>query len=253
MWGNTALLHWEEMPNPLVEGGNSLSPESSSGRFGENRPMIIFDIEGVLINGEFFPELAKLLGVEEEVTEITLKGIRGEIEWKQGLMQRIEKVKGTPYETCLKVCDSLPYTPGAKEICKHLKQQGWTIVVVSGGPTLLSNRVARELNVDHVYANDLIFKEGRLETMDIYVDADKSAPVKSLVQEMSLKKEHIVTVIDGANDLKLLGIAGVSIAFNASPIIEKHATHRIKIKDLKQILPILEDLPEPTIKIRKDH
>ena len=214
--------------------------------------MIIFDIEGVLINGEFFPELAKLLGVEEEVTEITLKGIRGEIDWKQGLMQRIEKVNGTPYETCLKVCDSLPYTPGAKEICRHLKQQGWTIVAVSGGPTLLSNRVAKELNVDHVYANDLIFKEDRLETMDVYVDADKSAPVKSLVQEMGLKKEHIVTVIDGANDLKLLGIAGISIAFNASQIIEERATHKIKVKDLRHVLPLIESRPKPTIRVRED-
>ncbi|MCL4436986.1 MAG: phosphoserine phosphatase SerB [Thaumarchaeota archaeon] len=240
------------MPNAFNDGGNPPFPGFSSKGSGENRPMIIFDIEGVLIDGEFFPELAKLLGVEEEVTEITLKGIRGEIEWKQGLMQRIEKVKGTPYETCLKVCDSLPYTPGAKEICRHLKQQGWIIVAVSGGPTLLSNRVAKELNVDYVYANDLIFKEDRLETMDVYVDADKSAPVKSLVQEMGLKKEHIVTVIDGANDLKLLGIAGTSIAFNASRIIEERATHKIKVKDLRQVLPLIENLPKPIIRVRED-
>ncbi len=200
----------------------------------------IFDIEGVLVDGEFFPELAKLLDIEEEVTEITMRGIRGEIDWKEGVSQRLDKVKGAPYETCVKVCDSLPYTKGAKEVCGILKNLSWTLIAVSGGPTLLSKRVARELNIDNAYANDLIFKEGRLEAMDIYIDSDKSAAVKNLLKEMKVSKQNIFAVIDGANDLKLTELAGVSIAFNASPMVEERTNYYIREKDLRLLLPILK-------------
>lgn len=210
--------------------------------------LIIFDVEGVLVDGEFFPELAKLLDMEEEITEITLKGIRGEIDWLDGLMQRLEKVRGVPYESCLKVCDSLPYMKGAKEICSRLKSEGWIIVAVSGGPTLLTHRVAKELNIDHVYGNDLIFKEDRLEAMDIYVDSDKSAAIKNLVKELGEKKENIVAVIDGANDLRLLEVAGVSVGFNASRTVEEQTDYTIREKDLNLLLPILERRPEPSIR-----
>ncbi len=210
--------------------------------------LIIFDIEGVLVDGEFFPELGKLLDMEEEITDITLKGIRGEIDWKTGLMQRLEKVKNTPYESCLKVCDSLPYMKGAKEVCGRLKSLGWTIIAVSGGPTLLSNRVAKELSIDYVYGNDLIFREGRLETMDIYVDADKSAAVRNLVNELGKSREDMVAVIDGANDLKLLNIVGVSVAFNSSPVVEERTDHVIKEKNLTLLLPLLEGMSKAKVK-----
>jgi phosphoserine phosphatase len=211
----------------------------------------IFDIEGVLVDGEFFPELAKLLDMEKEITEITIKGIRGEIDWKDGLMQRLEKVKGVPYESCLKVCDNLPYMKGAKEVCRRLKSLGWILVAVSGGPTLLSDRVAKELNIDHVYGNDLIFKEDRLETMDVYVDSDKSAAIKSLVEEIGEKKENIIAVIDGANDLKLVDLAGVSVAFNASPLVEEYTNYSIKEKDLSLLLPILERITEAKVEVAR--
>lgn len=210
--------------------------------------LIIFDIEGVLVDGEFFPELGKLLDMEEEITDITLKGIRGEIDWKTGLMQRLEKVKNTPYESCLKVCDSLPYMEGAKEVCGRLKSLGWTIIAVSGGPTLLSNRVAKELNIDYVYGNDLIFREGRLETMDIYVDADKSAAVRNLVNELGKSREDMVAVIDGANDLKLLNIVGVSVAFNSSPVVEERTDYVVKEKNLTLLLPLLEGMSKAKVK-----
>jgi phosphoserine phosphatase len=248
MWAVSALLIWDKMPNGSANKGDAAVHPSPLETQGKINRMIIFDIEGVLIDGEFFPELAKLLNVEEEVADITLKGIRGEIDWQEGLMQRLEKVKGSPYETCLKVCDSLPYMPGAKEICSRLKRLGWKIVAVSGGPTLLSERVAKELDLDYVYANDLIFREGMLETMDVYVDHDKSATVKSIVEELGLKPERIVAVIDGANDLKLLEFVGTSVAFNASPIVEERASHAVRNKDLTLILPFVDGLLEPTLR-----
>jgi|SRR3989304_7178394 len=209
--------------------------------------IIIFDIEGVLIDAEFFPELGKILKIEDEIVDITFKGIRGEIDWTEGLIKRLEKIKKTPYEMCLQVCNNLPYMRGAKEVCRKLKESGWTIVAVSGGPTMLSDRVAKELDLDYVFGNELIFINGRLQTMDIKVGADKSAAVRSLINGIGEKKENMVAVIDGANDIKLLNLVSVSIAFNSSKYVEEQTDYVIKEKNLNLILPILERMSNKLI------
>ncbi|HEY4700097.1 MAG TPA: phosphoserine phosphatase SerB [Nitrososphaerales archaeon] len=209
--------------------------------------IIIFDIEGVLIDAEFFPELGKILKIEDEIADITFKGIRGEIDWTEGLIKRLEKIKKTPYEMCLQVCNNLPYMRGAKEVCRKLKESGWTIVAVSGGPTMLSDRVAKELDLDYVFGNELIFINGRLQTMDIKVGADKSAAVRSLINGIGEKKENMVAVIDGANDIKLLNLVSVSIAFNSSKYVEEQTDYVIKEKNLNLILPILERMSNKLI------
>ena len=209
--------------------------------------IIIFDIEGVLIDAEFFPELGKILKIEDEIADITFKGIRGEIDWTEGLIKRLEKIKKTPYEMCLQVCNNLPYMRGAKEVCRKLKESGWTIVAVSGGPTMLSDRVAKELDLDYVFGNELIFINGRLQTMDIKVGADKSTAVRSLINGIGEKKENMVAVIDGANDIKLLNLVSVSIAFNSSKYVEEQTDYVIKEKNLNLILPILERMSNKLI------
>jgi len=201
--------------------------------------LIIFDIEGVLIDAEFFPEVGKILKIEDEISDITIKGIRGEIDWTEGLIKRLEKIKKTPYEICLQVCNNLQYMRGAIEVCKKLKESGWTLVAVSGGPTMLSDRVAKELNLDYVFGNELIFMDGKLQTMDIKVGADKSAAIRSLINNIGEKKDNMVAVIDGANDIKLLNLVSVSIAFNSSKYVEEKTDYVIKEKDLNLILPIL--------------
>ena len=209
--------------------------------------IIIFDIEGVLIDAEFFPELGKILKIEDEIADITFKGIRGEIDWTEGLIKRLEKIKKTPYEMCLQVCNNLPYMRGAKEVCRKLKESGWTIVAVSGGPTMLSDRVAKELDLDYVFGNELIFMNGRLQTMNIKVGADKSTAVRSLINGIGEKKENMVAVIDGANDIKLLNLVSVSIAFNSSKYVEEQTDYVIKEKNLNLILPILERMSNKLI------
>jgi len=204
--------------------------------------LIIFDIEGVLVDGEFLPEVAKLMGREYEVAEITFKGIKGEIEWKAGLLRRIEMVKGVPYEGCVKICNTLPYMEGAKEACGELKRLGWKLAAVSGGPTLLSERVRKDLGLDYVFGNDLIFTGGLLETIDIHVDSDKAAAVKSLVDRLGEKKRDIVAVVDGANDITLFDLAGVKVAFNAQPLIREKADYVIYEKNLTLLLPIVKEV-----------
>lgn len=136
--------------------------------------IVIFDVEGVLIDGEFLPELARVVGREKEVAEITLKGIRGEIDWEEGLRQRIELVKGIEYKDCLSVANRLPLVNGAAEMTERLRGLGCILVGVSGGFSLLGKRVKEELGFDHVFSNELVFHDGRLAGYGLLVDANKA-------------------------------------------------------------------------------
>ena len=110
--------------------------------------LAIFDTEGVLIDGEFLPELAKVVGKEEEIWEITRKGISGEIEWEKGLIERINELKGVSYDDCKRVSDDMPIMEGAKETFDELRKLGFKTLTVSGGPDILIDRIKEELQID---------------------------------------------------------------------------------------------------------
>ena len=131
--------------------------------------LAIFDTEGVLIDGEFLPELAKVIGKEDEILEITNKGIKGEIDWEEGLIERINKLKGISYNKCIRVADNLEIMPGAKETFDELRRLGFTTLTVSGGPDILVNRVKNELNIDYAVSNPLIFVDEKLDGVDLKV------------------------------------------------------------------------------------
>ena len=114
-------------------------------------------MEGVLYDAEYLPILAEKINKEQEIWDITKKGIQGLINWEEGLKKRVELLKGISFETCVEVADSLPIMRGAKEACKTLKQAGWKILAVSGGFTIMTDRLVKELNLDYVFSNELIF------------------------------------------------------------------------------------------------
>jgi phosphoserine phosphatase len=139
-----------------------------------NLLLVIFDVEGVLYDAEYLPILAEKLGKENEIWEITKKGIQGVINWEDGLRTRVEALKGLDYETCQEVANDLPIMTGAKEACRVLKSAGWKIMAVSGGFTIMTDRLKEELGIDHVFSNELIFKDGKLDGVKINVDSDKA-------------------------------------------------------------------------------
>lgn len=201
--------------------------------------LVIFDVEGVLYDAEYLPILAEKLNKEAEIWEITKKGIQGVINWEEGLRTRVDALKGLDFETCKAVADSLPTMTGAKEACKALKDAGWKIMAVSGGFTIMTNRLKEELGLDHVYSNELIFNDGKLDGVKIFVDSDKSKAAKVKIAEWGEKKENIVCVVDGANDVKLFDICGLSIAYRAQDIVKDLATTTLEEKDLSKILEII--------------
>ena len=124
--------------------------------------LVIFDVEGVLFDAEYLPILAEKLNKEDEIWEITKKGIQGVINWEEGLRTRVDALKGLDYDTCQQVANELPIMTGAKEACRTLKAAGWKLMAVSGGFSLMMHRLQKELDLDYVYSNELLFKDGKL-------------------------------------------------------------------------------------------
>ncbi len=201
--------------------------------------LVIFDVEGVLFDAEYLPILAEKLNKEDEIWEITKKGIQGVINWEEGLKNRIDALKGLSFETCQDVADSLQIMTGAKEACRILKAAGWKIMAISGGFTIMTDRIKEELGLDYVFSNELLFKDGKLDGVKISVDSDKAKSAKIKIEEWGVKKEDIVVVVDGANDIKLFNICGLGIAFRAQDKVKDLANVTLEEKDLSKILDII--------------
>ena len=203
--------------------------------------LAIFDVEGVLYDAEYLPILAEKINKEKEIWDITKKGIQGLINWEDGLKKRVELLEGIDYETCVEVADSLPIMTGAKKACSALKQAGWKVMAVSGGFTIMTDRLSKELNLDYVFSNELIFKNGKLDGVKINVDSDKAKSAKIKINEWNEKNDEIVVIVDGANDVKLFDICGLGIAYRAQDIVKDMATISLEEKDLSKILPIINN------------
>ena len=201
--------------------------------------LAIFDVEGVLYDAEYLPVLAEKINREKEIWEITKHGIQGKINWEDGLRKRVNILKGLDIETCKEVADSLPIMTGAKAVCQTLKSAGWKIMAVSGGFTIMTDRLKKELELDHIFSNELLFKDGKLDGVTINVDSDKSKSSMIKIEEWNEKRDEIVAIVDGANDIKLFDISGLGIAYRAQDIVKDLATKTLEEKDLSKIIPII--------------
>jgi len=204
--------------------------------------LIIFDVEGVLLNAEYLPILAQVFGPtkEKEIWDITKQGIRGDIDWEEGLRQRVYALKGTKFQDAKIIGENLEIMPGAKDLCLALKNAGWKMVAVSGGFTIITDRLKRELGIDLIFSNELIFRNGILDDIDLKVTSDKSLVVRPIIKQLGIKKEEIVVVVDGANDLKLFDIAGYTVGFCPVDIVKNKADDVIEIRNLSLLKNLLE-------------
>ncbi len=201
--------------------------------------LAIFDVEGVLFDAEYLPILAEKMNKEKEIWEITRKGIQGLINWEDGLRTRVHALRGLSYETCKQVADDLPIMTGAKETCRVLKAAGWKLLAVSGGFTIMTDRLKEELDLDFVYSNELVFKDGKLDDVQIHVTSDKAKSARVKIAEWQENKEDIIVTVDGANDLTLFDICGLGIAFRAQDVVKERANVVIEEKNLSNLIGII--------------
>jgi len=209
-------------------------------------------VEGVLFDAEYLPILAEKLNKEKEIWEITKKGIQGDINWEDGLKTRVGLLRGIDLKTCQEVAESLPIMTGAKEACRALKEAGWKLMAVSGGFSIMTDRLKEELGLDYVFSNELKFTNGKLDGVKIIVDSDKAKSARIKIQEWNVKKEDIVVVVDGANDIKLFDICGLGIGYRAQDLVKDLATVTLEEKNLVKIIDIINQhyhlkLESPTI------
>ena len=204
--------------------------------------LIIFDVEGVLLNAEYLPVLAQVMGPkkEKEIWDITNAGIRGEINWEEGLRRRVQALRGISYDDAKKIGESLPLMPGAKELCSSLKKAGWKMIAVSGGFTIITSRLKDELGIDKIFSNELVFKDDKLDNVVMHVTSDKAAAVRDTIKEWGIRKEDIVVVVDGANDLKLFALAGFTVGFCPVDVVREKANETIDKRDLALLLHLLK-------------
>jgi phosphoserine phosphatase len=204
--------------------------------------LIIFDVEGVLLNAEYLPILAQVFGPakEKEIWDITKQGIRGDIDWEEGLIRRVHALRGTRFQDAKMIGENLEIMPGAKDLCLALKNAGWKMVAISGGFTIITDRLKKELGLDLIFSNELIFKNGILDDINLKVTSDKSLVVKPIIKQWDIKKEEIVVVVDGANDLKLFEIAGYTVGFCPVDIVKNRADDVIEIRNLLLLKNLLE-------------
>jgi phosphoserine phosphatase len=204
--------------------------------------LVIFDVEGVLLNAEYLPVLSQLMGPEkeEEIWRITKQGIRGEINWEEGLRRRVSALKGISFEDATRIADNLEIMPGAKELCSSLKRAGWRMIAVSGGFSIITDRLKEDLGLDKIFCNELIFENDKLVDLKMNVTSDKAAAVMPTVKDWRVDRSDTVVVVDGANDLSLFDIAGYTVGFCPVEKVKERSDAVLEIRDLSLLLNLLE-------------
>lgn len=210
--------------------------------FRRNRRLVCFDMDSTLIQAEVIDELAAEAGVGEAVASITAAAMRGELDFETSFRRRLALLRGLDEQALAGIAKRLPITNGADRLIASLKQLGYKIAILSGGFRYFAEHLQRRFGVDYVYANELDIRDGRLtgEVSGEIVDGRRKAELlREIAEREGIRLEQVIAVGDGANDLPMLAIAGLGIAFHAKPIVQERARHSIATVGLDGILYLL--------------
>jgi phosphoserine phosphatase len=210
--------------------------------FRRNRRLVVFDMDSTLIDAEVIDELAIEAGVGQQVAEITEAAMQGKLDFKQSFEQRLALLKGLDASVLPKIAQRLRLNEGAEHLIATLKKLGFKTAIVSGGFSFFGEYLQQILSVDYVYANQLDIDNGRVtgRVRGEIIDGQRKADLlKELADREGLMLEQVIAVGDGANDLPMLDIAGLGIAFRAKPLVEASAKQAISSLGLDGILYLL--------------
>jgi phosphoserine phosphatase len=210
--------------------------------FRRNRRLVCFDMDSTLIQTEVIDELAELAGVGDQVKAITESAMNGEIDFNESFEKRMKLLKGLSEDVLHDVAVNLPITKGARRLVDTLHSYGFKTAILSGGFTYFGHYLKEKLDIDFVYANQLEIKDGVLtgNYLGEIVDGNKKADyLKKLAENMGIDISQTIAVGDGANDLPMLDLAGLGIAFHAKPKVKDNAQNSISSIGLDGVLYLL--------------
>ena len=210
--------------------------------FRRNRRLVAFDMDSTLIEAEVIDELAAEAGVGEQVAEITELAMQGQLDFKESFRRRMALLNGLEESVLEKIAERLPITEGAERLIRNLKDLGYKTAILSGGFNYFGEFLQRKLGIDYVYANELEIVDGKVtgNVSGIVVDGQRKAELlQQIADQDGIRLEQVIAVGDGANDLPMLGIAGLGIAFRAKPIVKESAKQSLSTLGLDGILYLL--------------
>ena len=210
--------------------------------YRRTRRLVCFDMDSTLIEAEVIDELAKAHGVGEQVAEITEQAMRGALDFNESFAKRMALLEGLDESVLEQIAQDLPITEGAEQLLKTLNKLGYKTAILSGGFNYFGRFLQKKLGIDYVYANELEIVNGKVtgRVVGTVVNGNRKAELlKELAANENISLEQVIAVGDGANDLPMLSIAGLGIAFRAKPLVKASAKQSISTLGLDAILYLM--------------
>ena len=235
----------EAMQRELMKLSSELEVDFSFQRdnmYRRMRRLICFDMDSTLIRTECIDELAEKAGVGEQVRAITESAMRGEIDFKESFAKRVALLKGLDISVMKEIAENMPITEGVERLMFVLKRYGYKIAILSGGFTYFGEYLQKKFGIDYVYANELEVEDGKLtgRYLGDVVDGKRKAELLRLIAQVEkVDIAQTIAVGDGANDLPMLSLAGLGIAFHAKPKVKENAQQSINTIGLDGVLYFL--------------
>lgn len=205
--------------------------------------LCVMDVDGTLILEEVIDLLGREVGCEEEISQITSRAMRGELNFESSLRKRVSLLEGLPISVFDTVFKSIQLTPNAQKFISILQKNGILVGLVSGGFTQIVERLAKSLDIAYFSANQLEVKDGFLTGKlvgQIINPEVKKATLEKWTEELKLSKERTIAIGDGANDLLMLKSAGLGIAFCAKEVLKKEIPNHVDKRDFLEVLPFID-------------